>query len=59
MRLSALHVRFDAGDLCLKGFDALLELLDRHGVEVLAAKLNERVAGLAREEIFQIHGGNR
>ena len=59
MRLSALHVRFDAGDLSLEGLDTLLELLDRHRVEVLAAKLNERVAGLAREEIFQIHGGNR
>jgi len=59
MRLGALHVRFDACDLRLQRFDALFQLLDRHRIKVLAAKLDEGIAGLAWEEIFQVHGANR
>ena len=55
MRLGALHVCFDAGDLCFQRFDARLKLLDRHGVEVLFCKLHQRVAGLAGEQVFQVH----
>ena len=54
-----IHVRFDAGDLRLQDFDPLLEFLDRHRVEVLPAERDERVVGLAREEIVGIHGRNR
>ena len=59
MRLGALHMRFDACNLSLQRLDALVQLLDRHRVEVLPAKLDEWVAGLAWEEIFQVHGRNR
>src|SRR5690242_6357221 len=47
----------DAGDFGLQRFDPRFQLLDRHGVEVLLCKRDERVIGLAREEFFQIHGG--
>ena len=50
---------FNAGDLRLQGFDPRLKLLDRHGVEVLLAKLDERIAGLAWEKVVQIHERNR
>jgi len=59
MGLRALHMRFDARDLGLEGLDTLLQFLDRHRVEVLPAKLYERVAGLAREKVFEVHGRNR
>jgi hypothetical protein len=36
-----------------------VKLLDRHGVEVLPAKLDERIAGLAGEKFVQIHEWNR
>lgn len=57
MGLGALHVGFDAGDLGLEAFDPRLQLLDRHGVEVLLCKSDERVVGLAWEKVVQIHGG--
>ena len=57
MSLRLVHVRFNAGDLCLQGFDTCVELLDRHGVEVLSGKFDQRVAGLAWEEVFQVHCG--
>src|SRR3954454_3239921 len=44
------------GDLAFEGLDALLELLDRQRVEVLLRELHQRIAGLAREELFEIHG---
>jgi NADPH:quinone reductase len=55
MRLGAVHMRFDAADLGLEAFDACLELFDRHRVEVLLAKLDQRVAGLAGEQVVQVH----
>ena len=51
----ALHVGFDAGDLGLEGFDAGLQLLHRDGVEVLFCKFHQRIAGLAGEQVFQVH----
>ena len=56
MSLGALHVRLDAVDLGLEGLDPLLQFLDRHRVEVLPAERDERVVGLAREEVFEVHG---
>lgn len=56
MALDALHVRFDPGDFRLECLDAAYEFLDRHGIEVLLCKLDERVAGLARKEIVEVHG---
>lgn len=55
MSLRALHVGFYAGDLGLEGFDAGLQLLDRHGVQVLFCKFHQRIAGLAREQVFEVH----
>jgi len=57
MRLRPLHVGFDAGDLGLQRLDAGVQLLDRHRVEVLLCELDERVAGFAWKEIFQVHDG--
>ena len=59
MRLGALHVRLDAFDLGFQEGDALLQLVDRHRVEILLGELGQRVARLAREEVFQIHSRNR
>lgn len=56
MRLGALHMGVDSGNLGPQGLDAGLQLLDGQGVEVLPGKLHQRVAGLAREEVFQVHG---
>ena len=57
MRLGALHMCFDPSDLGLQRFDASLQLLDRHGIEILFCKLDQRVAGLARKKIFEVHPG--
>jgi len=59
MNLSALHVGLDAVDLVLERLDAGLQFLNRHRVEVLSGKLHQRIAGLAREEVFQVHGPGR
>jgi len=59
VHFGALHVGFDPGDLALKRLDARPQLLDRHRVEVLPCKLHQRVAGLAWEEVFQVHGAGR
>ena len=56
MVLRSAHVVLDPPDFNLECFDACLELLDRHGVEVLLGKLHQRVARLAWEKVFQIHG---
>ena len=55
VRLRALHVRFDARDLGLQGLDPRLQLLDRHRVEVLPGKRDQRIFGLAWEEFFEVH----
>ncbi len=58
--LGALHVRFDARDFSLQGLDPLLELRNRQGIEVLLAEGNERIVGLARKKLFEVHrGANR
>jgi hypothetical protein len=59
VRLGAVHVRFDPRDLGLERLDSGLQLLDRHGVEILLCKLNQRVAWLARKKILEVHGLNR
>ncbi len=59
MVLRALHVRFDPGDLGFERFDARLQLLDRHGVQILLCKSNDGIVGIAREEVVQIHVMNR
>lgn len=56
MILRTLHMRLDAVDLGLQRLNSRLQLLDRHGVEVLLCKGDERIVGLAREKVFQIHG---
>jgi len=53
--LSTLHVRFDALDLSLQRGNALGQLLDRQWIEILPGELDQRIAGFAREEVFQIH----
>ena len=53
------HVRFDAGDLGPQDLDPLLQFLDRQRIEVLPAERDERIVGLAREEIVGIHERNR
>ena len=55
MRLGTVHMGFDAGDLRLQRLDPGVELLDRNGVEVLLGELHEGIAGLAREEILEVH----
>ena len=58
MSLCPLHMLFDAGNLVLQGHDPRLELLDRQRIEILLAKLLQGIAGLAREEIVEIHRSN-
>ena len=57
MRLDPRDVRFDASDLGLQRFDPLVQLLDRHGVEVLLGERNQWVVGFAREEFVEVHAG--
>ena len=59
MGLCPLHVRLNPSDLRLQGLDPLLELDNRQRVEVLLAECDERVVGLAREEIFEVHEPDR
>ncbi len=59
MGLRPLDVRLDAGDFRFESFDPRLELVDGHGVQVLLCKLSERVARLAREEVLEVHEGQR
>src|SRR5689334_21871358 len=51
-----IHVRLDPADFRLESLDTLLELVDRHGVEVLPGKFHQRVTGLAWKEVFLVHG---
>ena len=55
MRLGSGHMGLDPRDFRLEAFNAGLKLLDRHWVEVLLRKLHERIAGLAGEQVFQVH----
>jgi len=55
MRLRALHVRLDAGDLFLQRLDSRLQLVDRQGIEILLPELGERILRLVGEEIVEIH----
>jgi len=59
MRLCSIDVGLHTGDLGLQGKDAGVKLFDGNGVEILFCKLRERVAGLAREEILEVHQSNR
>ena len=53
--LGAGHVGFDPRDLFLQGFDPLLELVDRQGVEVLLLQLGKRILRPIGKELVQIH----
>lgn len=55
MSLRPSHVSLDPGDLGLQGLDTSMELLDRHGIEILLGKLHQWVARLAREKLLEIH----
>ena len=55
MSLDALDVRLDARDLGFQRVDPLLELVDRDRIEVLAPERDQRVVGLARKEVFEVH----
>ena len=59
MNLGTLHVRFNPADFSLQRFDAGAKLVHRHWIEILLAKLDQRIARLAGEEVFQVHGRNR
>ena len=57
MVLNLLDVALDPDDFNFQRLDPLQKLLDRHRVEVLLCERDERVVRLAREKVFQIHGG--
>lgn len=52
-----LHVVLDAGDFNFQRFDPRIQFLDRHRIEVLLRKRDERIIGLAWEKVVQIHSG--
>jgi hypothetical protein len=54
----ALHVGFDTRDLGLQRFDPLLQLFNRQRIKILPRKRDQRILGLAREEVFEVHGAN-
>jgi NADPH2:quinone reductase len=56
MLLGAVAVRLDPGDFLLQRRDPRLQLIDRQRVEVLLLELGERIAGLVREQLFEVHG---
>ena len=45
----------DALDLGFQRLDSGLQLLDRHRVEVLPGKFDQRIAGLAWEQVVEVH----
>ena len=55
VRLDAGDVRFDARYFGLQRVDARTQFLDGDRVEVLLGKFYQRVAGLVREEIVEVH----
>ncbi len=50
-----LHVAFDPGNFNFERLNPRIKLLDRHRIEVLLGERNERIVGLAREKVVQIH----
>ena len=58
MVLRLLHVVLDPLDFNFQRLDPRFQLLDRHRVEVLLRKGDERIVGLAWEEVFQIHAAS-
>ena len=55
MHLCTLHVLLNARDLGFERFDARLQLLDRQGIQILFGELDQGVARLAREQVFEVH----
>ena len=55
MGLDSVNVGFDSRDLRFQGFDPLLELLDRHRIEVLLAERDQGIVRLAGKKVFQVH----
>lgn len=53
--LRPVDVRFHPGNLCLERRDSRLQLVDGERVEVLFRELGQRIAGLAREEVVDVH----
>ena len=51
MAFCPLHMGFDPGYFGFESFDACLQFLDRHWIEVLFGKLDERIARLAWKEV--------
>ena len=52
-----LHVVFDPGNFNFHRLDPRIQFLDRHRIEVLFRKRDERIIGLAWEKVVQIHTG--
>ena len=48
--------RADPDDFGFERFDSGMKLVDRQRVEVLAAEQDQRIGGLAWEELVQVHG---
>jgi len=55
MRLRPAYMRFHPRDFLFQSLDPRLQLVDRERVEVLLAKLGQRVLGLVRKQFVQIH----
>ena len=56
MVLRPADVVFDPGDFNFERLDARFELIDRHRIEVLLCKGDQRVVRLGREEVVEVHG---
>ena len=55
MGLDPLDMGFNSRDLGVERGDALVQLLDRNRIEVLPAKGDQRIVGLAREKFVEVH----
>ena len=55
--LDPCDVCLDAVDLRFQGGDSLVQLVDRHGIEILPLQRLDRVIGFAREKLVEIHRG--
>jgi NADPH2:quinone reductase len=51
----SLYLCADPRDLRFQGRDAGVELLDRQRIEILPGQLHQRIVGLAREKLVQVH----
>ena len=49
------HVGLDARDLRLQSLDSRDQLVDRQRAEILFDQLGQRILGLVREKLVQIH----